>query len=131
MVNLRKVSDETEESYTRFLRNATKEAKELGTTITELTEATATFARLGYNLADSTELGKIATMYSKVAENLSPEEASNSIISTMKAFKIGADEAERIVDEFNYVGEILPLHTVMYVDQMAISVNVRRRIRPR
>lgn len=131
MVNLRKVSDETEESYTRFLRNATKEAKELGTTITELTEATATFARLGYNLADSTELGKIATMYSKVAENLSPEEASNSIISTMKAFKIGADEAERIVDEFNYVGEILPLHTVMYVEQMAISVNVRRRIRPR
>lgn len=131
MVNLRKVSNETEEAYTRFLRNAAKEAKDLGTTITELTEATATFARLGYNLADSTELGKIATMYSKVAENLSPEEASNSIISTMKAFKIGADEAERIVDEFNYVGEILPLHTVMYVDQMAISVNVRRRIRPR
>ena len=104
MVNLRKVSNETEEAYTRFLKNAGKEAKNLGTTITELTEATATFSRLGYGLDDASKLGEVATMYSKVAENLSPEDASNSIISTMKAFRMTAEDAESIIDRFNYVG---------------------------
>lgn len=131
MVNLRKVSDETEESYTRFLKEAGKEAKALGTTITELTEATATFSRLGYNLADSTELGKVATMYSKVAENLSAEDASNSIVSTMKAFRMSADEAEKIVDEFNYVGRLLPLYIAICIEQMTISVKIQRWTRPR
>lgn len=49
MVNLRKVTDETDASYDRFLTRATAKAKELGTTVVDLVDATTNFSRLGFS----------------------------------------------------------------------------------
>jgi TP901 family phage tail tape measure protein len=105
MTELKKVTDETATTYDRFLTNAASRAKELGTTISDIVTATANFARLGYNITDASTLADVAVVYKNVGdgiENIS--DASESIISTMKAFGISANDAMSIVDKFNEVG---------------------------
>ena len=104
MVGLRKVSNETEQAYNDFFVTATKNAKELGATITDVINSTTEFARLGYNLADATKLSEVATLYKNVGDGIDIDQATTSIISTMKAFNITADNALEIVDKYNKVG---------------------------
>lgn len=105
MTELRKVTDETENTYDRFLENATKRAKALGATLTDTINATADFARLGYTLEESSQLADAAIVYKNVGDGIEDiGEASESVISTMKAFGVEASDAMLIVDKFNEVG---------------------------
>ena len=105
LVELRKVTDETEETYDKFLKTASKTADKLGSTISAVTEATATFAKLGYTMEMAAEMAEAAIVYKNVGDNIaSTEDAANSIISTLKGFGLEASEAMRIVDRFNEVG---------------------------
>jgi hypothetical protein len=47
LTELKKVTDETEESYKKFLNTAASTAGEIGSTVSDFTEASANFARLG------------------------------------------------------------------------------------
>lgn len=104
MINLRKVTDETDASYDRFLTRATAKAKELGTTVVDLVDATTNFSRLGFSLSEAEELGQLATIYANVGDLSSIDDATNSMISTMKGFGIEAENASSILDKFNEVG---------------------------
>lgn len=106
MTELRKVTDETEERYTRFLDNAATRAKNLSATISDTVTATADFARLGLTIDEAEKAADAAIVYKAVGdgiENIS--DASQSIVSTMKAFGIEASGAMTIVDKFNEVGK--------------------------
>lgn len=106
LTELRKVTDETEETYDKFLKNAAETGARLGTTISAVTEATATFAKLGYSMKQATEMAESAIVYKNVGDNIaSTEDAADSIISTMKGFGLEATESMAIVDKFNEVGE--------------------------
>lgn len=105
LVELRKVTDETEETYDEFLNTASKTADKLGSTISAVTEATATFAKLGYSMEMASEMAESAIVYKNVGDGIaSTEDAANSIISTLKGFGLEASESMRIVDRFNEVG---------------------------
>ena len=105
ITELKKVTDETADVYDRFLTNAANKAKELGTTISGLVEATAIFARLGYTIDEAAKLGEVATIYKNVGDQVkSVEDASEIIISILKSFNIEASESIRIVDALNEVG---------------------------
>lgn len=105
MTELKKVTDETDSAYSSFLTNASKRSVELGTTITDYVNSTANFARLGYSMSDATQLSEVANIYSVVGDEISSiDEASSSVISTMQAFGIQANDAISIVDKFNEVG---------------------------
>lgn len=105
MTELRKVTNETEAAYDKFLDTASTRAKALGTTITDITNSTADFARLGYNLEQASQLADAAVVYKNVGDGIeSINDASSSIISTMKAFNIEAENAMFVVDKFNEVG---------------------------
>lgn len=105
MTELRKVTDETEETYNRFLDNAVVRAKELGATVSDTVTATADFARLGYNIEDASQLADAAIIYKNVGDGIEDiSEASESIISTMQAFGVAAEDSMLIVDKFNEVG---------------------------
>ena len=121
LTELKKVTDETEETYDEFLQTAAKTGARLGSTISAVTEATATFAKLGYSMEQATEMAEAAIVYKNVGDNIaSTEDAADSIISTMKGFKLEATESMAIVDRFNEV-KFLPPYTVMYMTKMAIS----------
>jgi TP901 family phage tail tape measure protein len=105
LVELRKVTDETEETYDEFLNTAAKTADRLGSTISAVTEATATFAKLGYTMEMAAEMAEAAIVYKNVGDGIaSAEDAADSIISTLKGFRLEASESMRIVDRFNEVG---------------------------
>lgn len=105
LTELKKVTDETDETYKRFLQDASKTAGQIGSTVKDFTNATADFARLGYNIEQASGLAKAASVYYNVGDDLANiGEASDSIISTMHGFGIEAENAMNIVDKFNEVG---------------------------
>lgn len=104
MVNLRKVTDASEQSLLKYQKTVQKSSIALGTSLTDQIDSTAIFSRLGYQLDEAEKLGEIASKYKTVAEDLDINTASESIISTMKAYQSMGDTAEEIVDKFNYVG---------------------------
>lgn len=105
MTELKKVTDETDATYSKFLDNAAERAQKLGTTMSDVVSSTADFSRLGYGLSEASELADAAIVYKNVGDGISDiSEASESIISTMKAFGIEAKDAITIVDRYNEVG---------------------------
>lgn len=105
MTELKKVTDETRATYTRFFNEAAVRAKSLGATLTDTITATADFARLGYSISEAAELADAALVYKNVGDGINDiSEASESVISTMKAFGIEAANVMTIVDRFNEVG---------------------------
>ena len=105
LTELKKVTDETEASYKKFLETASQTAGKIGSTVSDFTEATANFARLGYTMKESAKMAETAIVYKNVADGLDTvEESTESIISTMKAFGIESDNTMSIIDKFNEVG---------------------------
>lgn len=104
MTDLQKVSNATSAEYASFLEGAEGRAKSLGATITDVIGATSEFSRLGYNLDESSTLGDAAVKYLNVSEYTNIEDAAQSLVSTMQAFNIEADQVGSIVDKFNEIG---------------------------
>lgn len=110
MTELKKVTNETDESYDQFLSNAASKSKEIGTTIDGLVSSTADFARLGYDFEQSAGLAEVANIYTVVGDEIdSVDTATQSLVSTLAAFKhemgdmSDSDFAMSIVDKFNEV----------------------------
>lgn len=104
MTELRKVTEATDEDFAKFAKSAGRTGRELGASISDVINATATFARLGESLPDAEELGRVATLYKNVGDGITEETAAEDLISTMKAFNIEAKDSIEIVDKFNEVG---------------------------
>lgn len=105
MTELKKVTNETAASYAKFLSNSGSVAKEIGSTVTGIISSTADFARLGYGFEDSQELAKVANIYAVVGDEVeSVDVATQSIISTLAAYKDEITDTMQIVDKFNEVG---------------------------
>lgn len=105
MTELKRVTDETDASYEKFLSNSAKKSVELGTSYADFVNSAADFARLGYDFQDSSQLAEVANVYAVVGSGVnSVDEATTSVISTMKAFGIEANDAMTIVDKFDNVG---------------------------
>ena len=104
MTELKKVTNETDATYTQFLDNAGTRAQNLGATLQETVSATADFGRLGYDIEDATKLADNALIYQNVGDDIDNiDEASKALISTMQGFNIQADDSAQIVDKFNEV----------------------------
>lgn len=104
MTELRKVTEETDATYDKFLTNAAKRAQTLGSTMSDVVIATGSFARMGYNLEEAEKLGDAAIIAQNVWDNVgSIDETAGTIISAMKAFGIEAENAISIVDRLNAV----------------------------
>lgn len=105
MTELKKVTDETSGTYSKFLSEAGDRAKNLGVSISDVVNATADFARLGYNLEEATQISDSAVMFKQVGDGVqSMDDATSDIISAMKAFNIEADKSLTITDRYNAVG---------------------------
>ena len=105
MTELKKVTDLAADAYSNLQARAADTAVEIGAKVDDYINAVADFARLGYSVADSEELARTATIYKNVGDGIENiADASESVISTMKAFGIQAKDSMDIVDAFNEVG---------------------------
>ena len=104
MTELKKVTNETDSTYQSFLTEAGTRAKNIGTGVSSIVNATADYARLGYSLSDATKLADVSAIYYNVGDDLdSFDKATENIVGTMKAFNIQANDAISLVDKLNNV----------------------------
>ena len=103
MTNLKKVTDETEFTYSNFLKTASQQAKELHSTVTDLIEQTSQWAKLGYSLEQANELAKASMIYSNVGE-VDNEQSVTNIVSAVKAFDVAVSDIMSIPDVYNKLG---------------------------
>ena len=122
MTELRKVTDLTTAGYENFYKTVVNVASEVGAKVSDTINATADFARLGFTVEDATELAKAALVYKNVGDGIEDiSEATESLISTMKAFGVEANDSMRIVDEFNEVGNRFAISSVGIGDALKRS----------
>lgn len=104
MTELKKVTNETDSTYQSFLTEAGTRAKNIGTDVSSIVNATADYARLGYSLSDATKLADVSAIYYNVGDDLdSFDKATENIVGTMKAFNVQANDAISLVDKLNNV----------------------------
>lgn len=104
MTEVRKVSNATETQYTSFRDTISSTAKEIATTNKELLNSSADFLRLGYSLDQASDFAKNATLFVNVGDGVDITEATEDMITAMKAFDIQAKDSIKIVDDYNQIG---------------------------
>lgn len=103
MTNLYKVTDETEARYNKFLKTASSTAKEVGRTVSGYIEQAAQWSKLGYSLDEAERLSKISSIYANVGE-IDDKTAVSDLVTALKGFNMNTDEADRIADVYNELG---------------------------
>jgi len=91
-------------ALSKFADDAAEVAKQVGKSVTEVIEATETYARLGYTLQESLSLSEVTQKYANVAAT-TVDEATSSLTAIMKAFGYSAENMEGVVDELVKVGQ--------------------------
>lgn len=109
ITDLAKVSEATSSQIYGDFSSYADIAKDIGGTISDTISATADWSRNGYNLPDSKELARVALLYKNVGDGIDIDTANESLISTLRGFKMEADEAEKIIDIFNNVSNNEPI----------------------
>lgn len=104
LTEFKKVSDLAGDSLDRYVKKAYEAGETVAKTGREMIEASTEFKKSGYTDEQSLELGRIALLYSNIAdEQLNAGTAANFMISQMKAFNIQAEDSLQIIDALNEV----------------------------
>ena len=104
LTDLKKVTNETDAGYERFLQTMSKTAGIVGSTVAELTTMAAEWARLGYSMSEAAGLAESTAVLLNVSEFEDATEASQALISTIQAFGYAAEESMDVVDIMNEIG---------------------------
>ena len=103
MTQLKIVTKANSDEMESYAKTVADSAKRIGASITDLVNATTTYARLGFTLTDSARFAELTTAYSKVAD-VGVDDATKNITAIIKAYNVGADQLEAVIDKLIYVG---------------------------
>ena len=108
MTQLQIVTKENDETMTKFGNTAANTARKIGSSITDFTSSVTTFARLGYSIGESSQLAEFTAMLQNVGD-IDVSEAQEAITSIVKAFNIGTDQIESVMDKMVVSGNQFPI----------------------
>lgn len=111
MTELKKTSEGTKQEYRDFTTQARTDAKDIGSTTTQITSSAADFSRLGYSLNESQTLAKNTGILKNVSEFGSIDDATTAMISMMKAYDVKVDDSMDLVDKMNLIGNNYAIST--------------------
>lgn len=103
MTNLKKVTDETSETYTSFLNNMHNVALELGTQSNAMVDATTNWAKTGKNLQEAAELAENTVLLTKVGDVDNVDTAQTYMLPALQAFNIEAEKSITLIDKYNNI----------------------------
>ncbi len=103
MTELRIITGVTSREMDAAAKSIAKSAKEIGASVVDLTKSTSIYARLGFGLKDAQILAKETTMYANIS-GVNVNEATTNITGILKAYNIGADGLEQVLDQMIWVG---------------------------
>lgn len=116
MVELKKVTNATNKEYQDFFDNSFSMGKEIGRTGKEVINATADFARMGFDMMQSAELAQEALLMVNVGDGVeNVDEATKAMIAALKGFKVESKDsvsaARHINDAYNEVANNFAIDT--------------------
>lgn len=117
MTQLRVVTNNTEAEYASYGKAVAQTAQEIGASIKDLVDSTTVFARLGYSLEDSAGLAKYTAMLQNVGD-IDVASAQSALTAITKAYNIGADEIEAVMDKMIVVGNNFPISVAEIAEGM-------------
>lgn len=109
ITELSKVSEATSSQIYDDFSSYADIAEKVGGTISDTISATADWSRNGYNLSESKELAEVALLYKNVGDGIDIDTANESLISTLRGFKLEAEDALDIINVFNEVSNNEPI----------------------
>lgn len=110
LVDLQKTSTATPRQLNSFYKEANDIAKQYGTTTQQIIQGAADWSRLGYNLEDAKTMSKLSSQFAAISPGMSVDMATTSLVSTMKAFGIEADNVlDGVMSKVNAVGNSFAL----------------------
>lgn len=104
MNQLQIVTKESNQTMSGFGTTAAESAKRIGSSITDFVSSATTYARLGYSLNESSQLAEFTAMLQNVGD-IDVSEAQDAITSIVKAFNIGTDQIESVMDKMVVAGK--------------------------
>lgn len=104
MAQIKIVTGASDSQMEVFLTKSIALAKELGQSVTDVASSIETFARLGYNMSDSSNLAKYANIMANVG-NTDVDTATTGITSIIKGYELDANDAEHVSDVLVKVGQ--------------------------
>lgn len=111
MTELKKTSEGTKQEYRDFTTQARSDAKDIGSTTTQITNSAADFSRLGHTLGESQTLAKNTGILKNVSEFESIDDATTAMISMMKAYDVKVDDSMDLIDKMNLIGNNYAIST--------------------
>lgn len=126
LVDLKKTTTMTNSELEDFYYSSNKVAKQMGVTTEEIINQAAAWSRLGFSSeAMATKMAKYSSMFSSISPGLDLEHATDGLVSTMKAYSIGLDNADEVVDgimsKINIIGNSKALNNSDIVDFLTRS----------
>lgn len=113
LTELDKVTDLTSEGLQQLTDDAFTVGQQIGATGKDVIDATTIFAQAGYEAQEALDLSEQAIMLKNVSEaGATAEKSASTLIATMKAFGLEAEDSGHIVDALNEVS-----------NKYAVSVN--------
>ena len=114
LTDLKKTTQMSASELKNFYYSANDTAKQTGVTTKEILEQAAVWSRLGFSTADATaKMAKYSSMFAVISPGMSIDSATDGLATVMKAFKIGLQDADEVVDgiisKINIIGST---HTV-------------------
>lgn len=110
LIDLRKTTTATSQELENFYYKSNKIAKQLGATTQEVIQATADWSRLGYSIKEAMSLAETTTILKSISPGMSMDTATETIVSTIKAYGIEAEDAlDGVASKINIIGNNLAL----------------------
>lgn len=106
LVDLRKTTSMTTDELNEFYKTSNEMAKSLGVTTEEIINQASAWSRLGYSTKEQAEtMAEVSAIFKSISPDMSMDEATDGLVSSMKAFKIEASEAlDGVASKINAVG---------------------------
>lgn len=125
LVDLRKTTSMTSDELKQFYYDANDVAKQMGVTTEEIINQASAWSRLGYSTAEaSTQMAKLSSQFKLISPGMTSDEATNGLVSVMKAYKMGVDDVkDGIMSPINIVGNNFALNNTNIVNMLQDSVS--------
>lgn len=121
MTELKKTSSGTKQEYRDFTTQARSDAKNIGSTTTQITNSAADWSRLGYSLKDSQTMAKNTGILKNVSEFADINEATDAMVGIMQAYNYKPDDSMKLIDQLNQIGNNFSISTSDLAKGLQIS----------
>lgn len=123
LVDLKKTATMTNTELEEFYKSSNIVAKQMGVTTQEIINQASAWSRLGYSSAESaTEMAKYSSMFATISPGMNIDNATNGLVSIMKAFKIATDDVlDGIMSKINIIGNTQALSNSDIIDFLTRS----------